>query len=239
MLWIPYPHCKGEGVGHSYLPLEASTGKYILLWELGKGIPLPQVYSVHQEGQAVPGPGKGSSTGSPEEMTCVSYSRRTWETHLSFPWEVERASSRVADGLWIKDRKFSVPQSLLDQRKQPSGYLKSMPRGITQRDLRIKRMEVKCQIPRCRKRRYKPWARKEMYLLWSRNCRGKYPSDGSTFLNNPTQGRKSQYQKLSGHKPASNSRGEWALSSHFLPWLPWSSSYSPLLLRSGSVRNGG
>lgn len=80
-------------------------------------------------------------------------------------------------------------------------------------------MVVNCQIPGCKRRGYKSWARIEMYLPPSRNCKGTNPRDGHS-LKNPTQKRKSQFQKLAGHKPASNSTGILALSGYFFPLPP-------------------
>lgn len=65
--------------------------------------------------------------------------------------------------------------------------------------------------------RCKPWARRETYLPSTRNCRGKYPSDGRSSQKNPNQGRKSQFPKLARYKPASNNTRQ---VSSFLSLLP-------------------
>lgn len=106
------------------------------------------------------------------------------------------------------------------------------------RGLGIRRVEV-CQIPSCGRRRYKPWARIEVYLPSLRNCRGKDASDGKSSQKNPAQGRRVSFRILLGTNQLLTTPGKWALSNHFFPCLPQSSPCSPLHLDSRSVRNSG
>ena len=54
----------------------------------------------------------------------------------------------------------------------------------------------------------------------TRNCRGKYPSDGRSSQKNPNQGRKSQFPKLARYKPASNNTRQVRSFLSLLPLPP-------------------